>query len=191
MVEGQLVSILLRGTGVAALLAVGGLAVGSPAPGLQAAGPASGAPAAAPWIVIFHGLPLPARVVIADWHENQRLMLALAEPVGPFGVEPGAGAYVEVALFWGPEWANYPRDSASLARLRPDQASQRARFYPATGERAALWVFRAGLGGSGPVPPAPARGVTPAGLSLLEARGIPVRVALPAPQPARPSAPPA
>ena len=127
---------------------------------------------AAPWIIIVHG-PLPQRVVMSDWGENHSLMLAIEAPQRSDSSLVANRLYLHLAMFWGPEWATYPRTDEALARLRPEQANQHSRFYPAQGDSPALVL----------IGPADGRAYTTvgriseAGLALLARHEIPVRLA--------------
>ena len=126
--------------------------------------------AAAPWFVIFQGNLLQKRIVLTDWHENQRLMLSVAEAVNVSDRELQDRPYIEIAYFWGPDWVNYPRDEESLKKLEPQSGNQHGRFYPAYGAAEAIVTFEEA---SGPLQ----RKIHPAGLEILAKYGIPVRVA--------------
>jgi len=133
--------------------------------------------AAAPWAIIAYGPMLRERVVIADWHENHRLMLAAPWPGTATDARAFRGrARVELALFWGPEWAHLAHSRDAAARLRADQANQRAWLFPARGDEAAVLVL------DPPVEPEfaatlMARVLAPDGVAMLVAHGVPMRVA--------------
>jgi hypothetical protein len=127
------------------------------------------ADAAAPWFVMFHGNLLQKRIVLTDWHENQRLMLSVAEAVTVADRDLQDRPYVDVAYFWGPDWVNYPTDEASVKKLEPQSGNQHGRFYPAYGAAEAIVTFEEA---SGPLQ----RKITPAGLEVLAKYGIPTRV---------------
>ncbi len=128
--------------------------------------------AAAPWIIIVHGDLLPQRVVMSDWHENNRLMGAIDASTQADTTAVHQRPYVHLAMFWGPEWANYPRTPEALARLRPEQANQHGRFYPAWADSDALVLIGSTSGRAyrtlGPI--------AEHGLALLERYGVPVRI---------------
>ncbi len=124
--------------------------------------------AAAPWFVIFHGNHLQKRIVLKDWHENQTLALSVAEAVNVSDRELQGRPYIDVAYFWGPDWAKYPSDEASLKKLEPKAGNQHGRFYPAHGGAEAIMTFNEA---SGPL----RRSITPAGLEVLAKYGIPIR----------------
>ena len=128
------------------------------------------ADAAAPWLVMFHGNLLQNRIVLKDWHENQRLTLSVAEAANVPDRDLQDRPYIEVAYFWGPDWVNYPSDEASLKKLEPQSGNQHGRFYPAYGDAEAIVTFEEA---SGPLK----RKMTPAGLEILAKYGIPIRVA--------------
>ncbi len=127
---------------------------------------------AAPWIMIVHGDLLPQRVVMSDWHENNRLMAAIVASTPADTTWVHQRPYVHLAMFWGPEWAHYPRTPEALARLRPEQASQHGRFYPAWAASDAVVLIGSTSGRAyttlGPI--------AEHGLVLLEHYGVPVRV---------------
>jgi hypothetical protein len=128
------------------------------------------ADAAAPWFIIFHGNLLQDRIVLKDWHENQRLTLSVAEAANVPDRDLQDRPYIEVAYFWGPDWVNYPSDEASLNKLEPQAGNQHGRFYPAYGDAEAIVTFEEA---SGPLK----RKMSPAGLEILAKYGIPIRVA--------------
>src|SRR5688572_13427777 len=82
-------------------------------------------PFAAPWAIIVHGPRLEKSVTMADWHENLSFMLSLSQPGTPataLSVLPRP--YIELALFWGPDWEHLQGSHADVARLKPEQANQ-------------------------------------------------------------------
>jgi hypothetical protein len=159
----------------ALIAAVSTTILGAGAP-LDPAPATSPAAYAAPWAIIAHGRLLPQRVVIADWYENHRLMLASPAP----GTSTASSALsgrpsVDLALFWGPEWAHLEKTPAAAVDLRVEQANQRGRLYLATGEAPAILVLYGGSMIEALSGPLMARIVAPDGLKMLEAHGIPVR----------------
>ena len=123
-------------------------------------------------IIIVHGDILPQRVVMSDWHENNLLMGAIDVSTPADTTAVHQRPYVHLAMFWGPEWANYPRTPVALARLRPEQANQYGRFYPAWMDSDAVVLIGSTSGRAyttlGPI--------AEHGLALLERYGVPVRV---------------
>ena len=140
--------------------------------------PAIAVPAtfAAPWAIIVHGSRLPSPIALADWTENQQLMLAMPGPGTPTPSQAFQGRpFVELAFFWGPDWEHLRGSPESVARLRPDQANQRGWLFLARGDQPAVVVLN---------PPAlPALATTlraqtvgPKGIAVLTKHGVPVRV---------------
>jgi hypothetical protein len=95
---------------------------------------ASPATAAAPNYILVSGPRLSRPVVLANWTQNQALLLAIANA-------PRAKASLvrnlarrprfDLAEFWA--WGNRPRPT------RPNQANQHGWFYPAHGAQPALF----------------------------------------------------
>lgn len=139
---------------------------------LLGSGPGPKVSTAAPWIIIVHGDLLPQRAVIADWHENLQFLAAVDISTRADTAAVPDRPYVRLAMFWGPEWANYPRTPEALAQLRPEQANQHGRFYPAQGEQGPLVL----------IGPANGRayttlgGIAASGLEVLARYGVPIRV---------------
>lgn len=79
--------------------------------------------------------------------------------------------YLEVALFSGLEWVRYVDQGKPLDKLRPKQASQHGRFYPAVGDAAPIMTFKS-LPGPGPL----TRQVKPEGIEILARHGVPVKM---------------
>ncbi len=148
---------------LAALFAAGALLVGS-----------DSVSAAAPWFVMVHGTLLDEPVLLDDWDENLELMLGISETVRVEAKRLEGRPYLDVALFWGPDWMDFPRDPEALRRLSPEQANQQGRFYPAVDsgppalflfgdtDRSSEWLS--------------ARVVEPGALALFEAHGIPISI---------------
>ncbi len=135
---------------------------------------ADSASAAAPWFVIVHGSLVDEPVLLDDWDENQELMLAISETAQGGAEELEGRRYVELAMFWGPDWMDHPRDAGSLSELSPERATQHARFYPAVGSEQPGLVLLEDVGG---VPGRSSlRVVGPKAIAVLEAHGIPIRV---------------
>ena len=122
--------------------------------------------AAAPRIVIFSGAPLEHQIVVSDWHAifavTQATVGAPAVPRRRLAGRPS----LRVSMFWGPGWNDYVRQGGDPKALRPAQADQVGRFFPAHHGRAAL--FDLPWAGHWP------RRVPPAALSVLKRFGIPV-----------------
>lgn len=130
---------------------------------------ASPAVAAAPRFMMVYGPPLSEPVVLRDWQENLTVMVKMKRT----NLDPGeleGRPYLKMALFWGPRWVEYVEEGRPLDALRPEQANQRARFYPATGDEPALISLGSSRFGPGSI-----RRVDPEALAVLARRGVPVR----------------
>ena len=129
------------------------------------------AEAAAPWFLIFHGKPLQKQMVLSDWYQNQKLMLSITEVASISDRDLQERPYIEMAYFWGPEWARYLVDEGAIDKLQPQDGNQHGRFYPAYGNAEAVVTFDQ-IPGSGPSK----RRIKEEGLSILAKYGIPTRV---------------
>jgi hypothetical protein len=109
-------------------------------------GSSSERPAAAPAIIIVHGRLLPDRVVMSDWQENHRFVSAIDLSTRVDGDVLDDRPFVALSLFWGPEWSHHPRTPEALARLRPEQANQHGRFYPAREDTSARVLMGPAIG---------------------------------------------
>src|SRR5574341_1930964 len=124
---------------------------------------------AAPRFIMVYGQPLREPVVLADWNENVQFMVAVRTAATGDHALLQARPSLQLALYWGPEWANYPATPHSLARLRPWQANQHGRFYPTHGTQPALLTLGAAWVKT-------VRTVADSGLSILARHGVPVRL---------------
>jgi hypothetical protein len=133
---------------------------------------ASPTAAAEPRYLMVYGAPLARPVILDDLDENLDFMLAITEPAG-VGPDALAGRpSLSLALFWQHQtWEQYVRASGSLAALRPEQAEQRGRFYPASGTTEPIVVLDAVPG-----PGTLVRRVAPQGLAILARHGVPTRL---------------
>jgi hypothetical protein len=94
------------------------------------------AQAAAPNYILVTGRGLSHPVLLADWKENMKILLAVANAPRARGraVEGlAARPRFDLAEFW--DWSGRPRPAS------PAQASQHGTFYPARGSRRALIVL--------------------------------------------------
>jgi hypothetical protein len=100
---------------------------------------AGAASAAAPRIVIFSGRPLVHQVVVSDW---QKIFTVTQAAAGAPSVQPAQRAKrpsMRVSMFWGPGWNDFLAQGHDPTTLRPSQADQVGRFYPAyRGKRALI-----------------------------------------------------
>jgi hypothetical protein len=98
--------------------------------------------AAAPRLILISGPLLKRPILIENWDQNARIMGGINDRVRAQSEVPVDRPFYELALFWGLEWVQYVNDGRPLAALKPEQATQHARFYPAFGAAPALVVFR-------------------------------------------------
>ncbi|MFL5954345.1 MAG: hypothetical protein ACJ76I_09590 [Gaiellaceae bacterium] len=132
---------------------------------LVAVGSAS---AAAPRIVIFSGGPLAHQIVVSDWQAIFAVtQAAVAAPTAP-RAQLAHRPSVHVSMFWGPGWNDYIRSGKDPKALRPGQADQAGRFFPAYHGRPAL----IDLGWAGAWP----RHVPRRALTILKSFGVAVVV---------------
>jgi len=126
---------------------------------------------AAPGVIVLSGGPLRTPIVLSNWIENQKLMMAAATTVS---IPDSALAHrqkVDVEMFWGAEWSHYASTPDSLALLRRVREAQRGAYYPAAHRKPAIWVF----GPAGPMP-ASERLLSSEGIAILRAHRVPVSV---------------
>jgi len=114
---------------------------------------------AAPGVIVFTGGLLQTAIVLSDWNENQRLMLATARHVALADSTLVHRLKIEVAMYWGATWSRYAATPDSLALLSRLREAQRGAYYPASRGQAAIWVF-------GPM------GATASSSRLLAAEGV-------------------
>jgi hypothetical protein len=119
--------------------------------------------AAAPNYILVSGPGLSHPVLLADWNENLRLLLAVGD------APPARGAALvglrrrprlDLAEFWA--WSARPRPAS------PARASQHSSFYPASGSKPAIVVMTV-RGVTGP------RVASKQVLRILERHRIPTR----------------
>ncbi|HEX6763483.1 MAG TPA: hypothetical protein VF094_11850 [Gaiellaceae bacterium] len=129
-----------------------------------ALGLAAAASAAAPNCILVDGHGLSHPVLLANWRQNLKILLAVgsAPPArGPAVASLRTRARFDLAEFW--DWRGRPRPTS------PAQASQHGSFYPAHGRTPAIVVLQV----QGIVVPR----IAPAFLLTLLARsGVPTRV---------------
>jgi hypothetical protein len=80
-------------------------------------------------------------VLIQEWDDTMRVMAGINDRAPAALTVPTERPYYDLALFWGMEWVQYVNDGRPLTALKPEQANQHARFYPAAGSAPALVVF--------------------------------------------------
>ena len=131
---------------------------------------------AAPWAIMIHGSLVERPITMSSWHENHRLMLAISPGIRTRTSTLEGRAFIDMALFWGPEWAHLADSPEAVARLRPDQASQHGRLYPARGNSPAVVVLDLPSPNEMMLASVKVRVVEREGLAVLEKYGVPVRV---------------
>jgi hypothetical protein len=125
---------------------------------------ASVAEAAAPNYILVSGPRLSRPVLLGDWNENLRLLIALVEaPKASRSVARGLAhrPRFDLAEFWG--WGSSPPPT------RPSQANQHGWFYPAYHGRRAFFDLR--VDGLRVPRTAPAQAV-----EILARHGVPTRL---------------
>jgi hypothetical protein len=107
--------------------------------------------------------------VISDWG---RILIVVTEVAGARALKSSVlrgRPSLRLSLFWGPRWNEYLGAGNSPARLRPADADQHGRFYPAWhGRPAAIDLPWAGQW---------PRLVSQRALRILARFGVPVRLA--------------
>jgi hypothetical protein len=127
---------------------------------LSAAVVAAPARAAAPRYILVTGPGIDRPVLLDDWSENLRFLVALLPARRLNGFSPGHRPRYDLAFFWGVPERPVP--------TRPRDANQHATFYPAAkGSAAVVDLVLDGVR-------AP-RIATPAALRILARHGIPTR----------------
>jgi hypothetical protein len=97
------------------------------------------ASAASPRILLFSGAPLTHPIVISDWQRIFRFYVPTATSARVTRSQLAARPRLRVSLFWGPRWIDYLAHGRDPQTLRPRDADQTARFYPAWHGHAALF----------------------------------------------------
>ncbi|MGI8551544.1 MAG: hypothetical protein ACR2PL_12295 [Dehalococcoidia bacterium] len=123
------------------------------------------AAAAAPRLLMVYGAPLPAPIILDDWRENLDVMLAMTEPSSITPVQLSGRPSLELALFWGEGWDQELKQGP----LRPEQATQRGRYFPAVGDADPVVIL------GFPSPPL-IRLLKPVGAEILARHGVPARL---------------
>ena len=91
---------------------------------------------AGPHIILIHGKPLSNPIILADWNENVQLLASLENNELIKSEDLVGRPYLELSLYWGPEWYQYVNDAKPLNELRPETATQTGRLYLATATEA-------------------------------------------------------
>lgn len=154
------------GPTIAARIAVGVILIASVRPTI---GPT--ARWAAPQVIVFGGGPLRQRVVLNDWSENQRLMLAAGRvvrvPADSFRNRPR----ISVAMYWGSQWKDRTDLPDSVSIFSTLDGAQSGAFYPRVKGQPGLWVF-----GPAAASPGSTRILEREGMAILAKHGVPVDI---------------
>jgi hypothetical protein len=118
--------------------------------------------AAAPRLLIVYGKPLQKPVLLDDAREIFKMFTSTPTETG---VNLNDRPFLELGMFWGPQWNDYINDGNPPDKLQPEDANQHGRLYPAFGDSPAFISF----GSTGK--PIPAES-----LKFLEHSGIPARL---------------
>ena len=126
---------------------------------------------AAPQLIVANGGPLSQRVVLSDFAENHRLMLATTQPATVQTESLARRPRVRVAMYWGLQWKGRIDLPDSVDMLGTATGAQPGSFYPATRGQPAIWVFGASAGS-----PTSMRSVAAEGLAILKSHNVPIAV---------------
>src|SRR3954453_8056923 len=117
---------------------------------------------AAPEVIVATGGPLTRRVVLTDFDENRRLMLAATEIAPVQSATFRSRPRIRLAMYWGVQWQGKANLPDSVTPTAAANGAQTGAFYPGFRGEPAVWLF----GAYGPMR-ASARHVTPDGLAIL------------------------
>jgi|SRR5688500_15217221 len=135
----------------------------------------------APSLIVFHGPGLERPVLLKDWRENYFFVRSLdaPDPAAEDAVPSNASVpvltgrpSVEVALFWGPSTARFKRSGLLMERWPVAEAEQHARFHPAAGREAAIWMFVDPASGTA----SRVQRLSDAALAALQRYGVPITI---------------
>lgn len=121
--------------------------------------------------MIISGSLVKQRVILDRWEQNLRFLLALNDWVD---IDPGSligRPYLDLSLYWGPDWKKYMEQGGRPETLSQNQSNQRGRFYPAVGSNPAVVELDNSQSGASRY-----RSVSTDGLLLLTNLGVPTRV---------------
>lgn len=128
---------------------------------------------AAPEIILFHGSALSKPIITTGWEHNAVLMEAVTQVTSVSEDALKNRPFIDVAMFWGPDWYQYLVARKPVDVLKPEQANQHARIYPATATAPALFVFDDhGPFGQSVIRTGRARAITANGLAMLKKVGV-------------------
>jgi hypothetical protein len=97
--------------------------------------------AAFPRLVMVSGGALTAPVVLTDWAETAEMLQHLGPSRPVAGTQLEGRPFLQVSMFWGPQWKQFMDEGRPVASLRHEQANEFGRLYPATGSRPAVLIL--------------------------------------------------
>ena len=145
------------------------------------AAPARPVFAMAPRIIMIYGGSLERPVFLTESLEDNMSLFENPDGATPFDWEELPNRpFFHVAMFWGSEWDRSIAAGRPVTALRPEQASQHGRLYPATGSKPAVFLQTRFVGTApSPVPKdlnsfEHGKGLSRDALAMLVRHGIPV-----------------
>jgi hypothetical protein len=91
--------------------------------------------------MLIHGSRLEKPILVTDWKENHALVSSLSEEGAAKQEDLTNRDYLDISLFWGPEWLEYKIKGGSFEALTPEKGNQKARLYLARGDSPPVFVF--------------------------------------------------
>jgi hypothetical protein len=91
--------------------------------------------------MLIQGSPLEKPIIMSDWQENHQIMMSLSEEGAASQEDLTSRDFLDISMFWGPEWLEYKAKGGSLDSLTQKKANQRARLYLARGDSQPILVF--------------------------------------------------
>jgi hypothetical protein len=126
---------------------------------------------AAPRVIVLGGGPLRHRVVLADFDENLRLMLAATEIVRVRADSLAKRPRIRLVMYWGDQWSGQSDLPDSIGTIPFRDGAQPGAFYPAWRGQPPLWEFGAFNKVS-----ASMRWLSGEGIAILAKRGVLVAI---------------
>jgi hypothetical protein len=97
--------------------------------------------AAFPRLVMMSGAALKTPVVITDWDVTTEFLRTLGTPK-PIPVAQLEGRpFLQVSMFWGPQWLKFMDEGRPVTSLRHEQANEFGRLCPSVGDRPAVLIL--------------------------------------------------
>jgi hypothetical protein len=97
--------------------------------------------AAFPRLVMVSGGALKASVVMTDWELTATMLQNLGSPK-PIPVAQLEGRpFLQVSMFWGPQWKQFMDEGRPVASLRHEDGNEFGRLYPAVGDQPAVLIL--------------------------------------------------